>query len=111
MRLAAGRRWPTVAAAVAALHFPEHLDDAELARQRLALDEFVGLQLAIQRRRKNFEQNVQARPAGGTNVWMRPFLPSLGFPLTLAQQRVLREIRADLGASVPMRRSRAIRWR
>lgn len=104
MQPPATRVWPTVAAAVQALHFPEHPESAELARQRLALDEFIELQLTIQRRRQNLERSVTARPSGGTNVRMKPFLASLGFPLTGAQQRVLREIRADLSASVPMRR-------
>ena len=104
MQAPAQRRWPTVAQAVAALHFPEHPDAVELARQRLALDEFLELQLTIQRRRRNLERSVTARPSAGTNVRMKPFLASLGFPLTGAQQRVLREIRADLGATVPMRR-------
>ncbi len=101
---ASSRRWPTVAASIAALHFPENSAAADLARERLALDEFVELQLNIQRRRRNLERSVTARPSAGTNVRMKPFLASLGFPLTGAQQRVLREIRADLGNPVPMRR-------
>jgi len=35
---------------------------------------------------------------------MKPFLAGLGFKLTNAQTRVLREIRADLGGAHPMRR-------
>ena len=30
------------------IHFPEELTDVEIARQRLALDEFVALQFQIQ---------------------------------------------------------------
>lgn len=104
MEPATQRKWPTVAAALQSLHFPEHPEAAELARQRLALDEFIELQLTIQKRRQNLERSVTARPSAGTNVRMKPFLASLGFPLTGAQQRVLREIRADLGSAVPMRR-------
>src|SRR6266850_1655816 len=40
---------PTRATAVRRLHFPEQLKDAEEARQRLAVDEFLELQVAIQR--------------------------------------------------------------
>ena len=100
----AQRVWPTVAEAVKALHFPDTMEAAEVARQRLALDEFVALQLVIQRRRRNLERSVTARPSAGTNVWMKPFLASLDFSLTAAQQKVLREIRADLAGPVPMRR-------
>jgi len=95
---------PTRANAIHMIHFPEELTDVEIARQRLALDEFVDLQLQIQRRRKNFESRVQALPCGGDNRLMKPFLLKLGFKLTGAQARVLREIRTDLGGAHPMRR-------
>lgn len=96
--------WPSRAEAIRALHFPATPEEAERARRRLALDEFLPLQLAIQRRRLNFEQQARALPCAGDNRWMKPFLNSLGFRLTAAQARVLREIRQDLGGAVPMRR-------
>jgi ATP-dependent DNA helicase RecG len=86
------------------LHFPEEFSDCELARRRLALDEFVELQRQIRWRRKNFEGHARGLPCGGDNRWMRPFLGALGFKLTGAQTRVLREIRADLTGAHPMRR-------
>ena len=43
---------PARANAVRMIHFPEELTDVEIARQRLALDEFVALQFQIQARRK-----------------------------------------------------------
>jgi len=87
---------PTRANAIHMLHFPEELADAELARQRLAFDELFALQLEIQRRRRALEANAEALPCGGTNELMRPFLAALGFKLTAAQTRVLREIRQDM---------------
>lgn len=96
--------FPSRAMAVRNLHFPAEIADAELARQRLALDEFIELQLAMQRRRKNLEAHGGALPCAGDNRWMKPFLARLGFSLTAAQTRVLREIRRDLGGAVPMRR-------
>jgi len=95
---------PTRANAVHMLHFPETLEDAERARKRLALDEFVELQKQIQQRRKTFELRAQALPCGGDNRFIKPFLAALGFKLTAAQTRVLREIRADLRGRHPMRR-------
>ena len=92
------------AEAVRALHFPAELTDADRARQRLAFDEFIGLQFEIQQRRLNFERSLRALPCTGDNRLMKPFLAELGFSLTGAQQRVLREIRADFGGKVPMRR-------
>ncbi len=90
--------------AVRMVHFPEEMTDVEIARRRLALDEFVELQRQIQSRRKKFEANAKALPCGGDNHLMKPFLARLGFKLTESQTRVLREIRADLGGAHPMRR-------
>jgi ATP-dependent DNA helicase RecG len=95
---------PTRANAVHMTHFPEERADVEIARRRLALDEFVELQRQIQQRRKTFESRAQALPCGGDNRHIKPFLAQLGFKLTNAQTKVLREIRADLGGAHPMRR-------
>ena len=100
----AGGKFPTRANAIHMLHFPVEKADAEIARQRLALDELFVLQLEIQRRRRALEANARALPCGGTNELMRPFLAALSFKLTGAQTRVLREIRTDMSGAVPMRR-------
>jgi ATP-dependent DNA helicase RecG len=96
--------YPARANAVRMIHFPGELSDVEIARQRLALDEFVALQFQIQSRRKKFEVNAKALPCGGDNHLMKPFLAALDFKLTAAQTNVLREIRADMGGAHPMRR-------
>ena len=96
--------FPARANAVRMIHFPEELTDVEIARQRLALDEFVALQFQIQSRRKKFEALSKALPCSGDNRLMKPFLAQLGFKLTAAQANVLKEIRADMGGAHPMRR-------
>jgi ATP-dependent DNA helicase RecG len=96
--------FPSRANAVRMIHFPEELTDVEIARQRLALDEFVALQFQIQSRRKKFEAVSKGLPCGGDNHLMKPFLTALGFKLTAAQTNVLREIRADMAGVHPMRR-------
>jgi ATP-dependent DNA helicase RecG len=98
------QHFPTRANAVHMTHFPEELTDVEIARQRLALDEFIELQRQIQQRRKTFESRAQALPCGGNNRLIKPFLARLGFKLTGAQTKVLREIRKDMGGAHPMRR-------
>lgn len=87
-----------------ALHFPNSLAIAEEARRRLAFDELMALQLAIQRRRKTLFSKAPGRPCPGDNSLIKPFLAGLGFKLTAAQTRVLRELRANLAAGSPMRR-------
>jgi ATP-dependent DNA helicase RecG len=98
------KNFPGRANALRMVHFPEELDDIELGRRRLALDEFITLQRDIRARRKRFETRSRALPCAGTNLLIKPFLAQLGFSLTPAQTRVLRELRHDLGGAHPMRR-------
>jgi len=102
--LAAQDACATSAKAVHLLHFPGEIPEAELARRRLALDEFFELQLEMQRRRKNLRENARGLPCAGDNHLIKPFLKQLRFVLTDAQTKVLREIRRDLGGAQPMRR-------
>jgi ATP-dependent DNA helicase RecG len=95
---------PGRADAIRALHFPETIEAAGCARERLALDELIPLQLEIQRRRLHLQAHAHAVSCSGDNRLIRPFLKGLGFKLIDAQTRVLREIRGDLGGAQPMRR-------
>ena len=96
--------FPARANAIHMLHFPEAMEDIEPARRRLALDEFIELQRQIQARRKNFEARARGLPCAGNNRLMKPFLARLGFSLTAAQTKVLRELRHDMAGPHPMRR-------
>src|SRR5262249_30913944 len=95
---------PSRAQAIRQLHFPDTMEDVEPARQRLALDEFVQLQTRMLVRRRNLETKAEPIPCPGDNRLIKPFLGRLGFKLTPAQTRVLREIRNDLTGEHPMRR-------
>jgi ATP-dependent DNA helicase RecG len=99
-----GDSFPPRAQAVRLIHFPMETGDIETARQRLALDEFIELQRSIQIRRKNLERNARAGRCAGDNHLIKPFLAALGFHLTDAQAKVLREIRHDMAGPHPMRR-------
>ncbi|HWX21100.1 MAG TPA: ATP-dependent DNA helicase RecG [Candidatus Binatia bacterium] len=96
--------FPSRAKAIHLLHFPETEDEPETARRRLALDEFIELQRQIQLRRKNFQVKARALPCGGDNHLLKPFLARLGFKLTGAQTKVLRQLRKDMSGPHPMRR-------
>ena len=98
------KSFPARANAIHMTHFPEELTDVEIARRRLALDEFVDLQTQVRTRRKRFEASARGLPCGGDNRLMKPFLATLGFKLTESQTQVLREIRANMGGAHPMRR-------
>ena len=99
-----GLSLPSRADAVRMIHFPAEMKEATIARQRLALDEFIELQLAIQRRRRTLQTHAKGLPCRGDNRLIKPFLRALGFELTGAQTRVLRELRQDLCGEFPMRR-------
>ena len=99
-----GPEFLTRRAAVQSLHFPARQEDVERARQRLALDELVDLQRAMRARRLALLARAEARPCPGDNRLIKPFLRRLGFQLTEAQTRVLRDLRADMGSGRPMRR-------
>ena len=86
------------------LHFPTALKDSEHARRQLALAELTAFQREIQRRRHQLETHATGHACPGDNHLVRPFLRQLGFSLTEAQKRVLREIRKDLSGPHPMRR-------
>src|SRR5207253_2893049 len=96
--------FPTRAIAIRMLHFPEEMPEVEIARRRLALEEFLELQLEIQRRRKKLQASARGLPCAGDNRLIKPFLKQLCFALTVAQTAVLREIRRDLSGVQPMRR-------
>ncbi len=68
------------------------------------MDEFVELQRQIQLRRKTFESKARALACGGDNRLLKPFLAKLGFKLTHAQTRVLKQMRQDMAGAHPMRR-------
>jgi ATP-dependent DNA helicase RecG len=85
------------------IHFPESFPAEERARQRLAYDEFFVLQcvVALRRLSRATAHRRRSRPTGDlSGRWLK----SLPFPLTGAQQRVMREIDADLSHGPPMNR-------
>lgn len=104
VRQASAPALPSRSQAIRHTHFPDSSEQIELARKRLALDEFVELQSQIQARRKNFELKAQGLACAGDNRFIKPFLQRLGFKLTTSQTKVLREMRGDMSSAHPMRR-------
>lgn len=85
------------------IHFPESFPAEEQARQRLAYDEFFILQCVVALRRLSRVTAHRHRPAGHGDL-SQQWLASLPFQLTNAQQRVMKEIDADLSHGPPMNR-------
>ena len=73
------------------------------ARERLAFDELLLLQLGVMARRTEW----QSQPAMHLEVsddWLADFQESLPFSLTNAQKRAINIIRGDMATDIPMNR-------
>lgn len=92
-----------VGGAIRLLHYPDSLDGAEEARQEIALREFLAIQSAVLMRRTEWQQGTDA-PHLELASLHEPFLRSLPFELTRAQDSVLAEILRDIRGPRPMLR-------
>ncbi len=92
-------------AAVAAVHFPESIEEVAPARDRLVFDEFFRLEVALAlQKRRQIDEAVgisHVRAADGLVAEMTKGLP---FALTAAQQRVIDEVQSDMTRPHPMHR-------
>ena len=84
-----------------AIHQPQSLAEAELAKRRLIFEEFFVFSAGLSLMRAARDGKTTQPYA---NLDLRPFLSILPFRLTGAQQRAIEEIRADLRRGVPMNR-------
>jgi ATP-dependent DNA helicase RecG len=84
------------------LHFPANREDVDRARERLAFDEFVRLQVFFHNRRSNLE--TMGGRVKSNHRLTEAFTGSLPFAFTTAQQRVVKEIEEDLAGETPMYR-------
>ncbi|MEM7219951.1 MAG: ATP-dependent DNA helicase RecG [Pseudomonadota bacterium] len=97
---------PSIAAAIELLHAPPpDIDEAalEAARDRVAVDELLAHHLLL-RERQAVRERERTRPLGQAGGLGRELHRRLGFELTGAQKRCLREIFADLDREIPMLR-------
>lgn len=91
--------------AISAIHSPQSPAQLEQARLRLKFEELFYLQLDIQRYARKRNSAIQGfhfpRIGHFFNTFYSEFLP---FPLTNAQKRVIKEIRADMATGRQMNR-------
>lgn len=96
--------------AIEQIHYPTNKKDSEKARERLAFDELLLIQLASLKRKEQWnKEKVGHRfdvencpPTGGLKI--ENFIASLPFQLTSAQNHALNEILHDLESDKPMNR-------
>jgi ATP-dependent DNA helicase RecG len=89
--------------ALAAVHRPRDLDEAETGRQRLAFEELLVLQIGIARRAAERERTL-APGLGAPGDLIRRYREALPFALTPYQEQAIREIDGDLARTAPMQR-------
>lgn len=84
------------------VHFPNSMAEMEKARRRLAFDDYLRLQVFLDRRREN-KKDTPSVPKLKYN-WADQYVKSLPFNLTVDQKSVLTEMREDLKKIEPMYR-------
>ncbi|HEX2167581.1 MAG TPA: ATP-dependent DNA helicase RecG [Longimicrobiales bacterium] len=95
---------PTLMQAVAALHRPETLRDAERGRRRLAFDELLLLQLLHASARRHNAAEREGTAFLRTDELIAPLYRALPFELTAAQTRAVAEVFADMSSPHRMNR-------
>ena len=98
------QRFPSEAEALRVIHFPDRLEDVEVAKERIAFQELLSIQLAVLSRKREARLRADAPPIPMPGDFLDRFLGALPFELTTAQQRVLTEIRNDMFRREPMAR-------
>jgi len=90
--------------AIMQAHYPDDAEARENARHRLAFDELFLLQLGVLGRKYDWQESQPGNPFTADTAVLDAFLKSLPFQLTGAQQKVLKELLADLEKPRPMSR-------
>jgi len=85
------------------IHFPATDEALARARETLVLAEFFAMQMRLASRRARSRSRAGGVHCGRGELLER-FLHALPFDLTNAQARVIEEVRADLGSTLPMNR-------
>lgn len=85
------------------IHFPNTLEDAEKAKERLAFNEFYNLLIKAKERKKKLIKK-QGVSLEFSDLLIKKFINSFPFKLTESQNKVTKEILTDLRKGSPMNR-------
>ena len=90
--------------ALNSIHFPESIVEKEAARERLAFDELLRVQLVLVGRKRAFERDNTGIRHDMKGEMQSKFIGALPFALTKAQRRVIDDVNSDLAKPAPMHR-------
>lgn len=87
-------------------HFPQSLEEAERAKERLSFDELFLIRLTSLSKKKEWDEKFSQKPLEilKHKEKIEKFISKLPFELTNAQKRVVEEIFKDLSSNKPMNR-------
>jgi ATP-dependent DNA helicase RecG len=103
-RLRQEERLPLRADALVAAHRPHDRRQAEAARERLAFEELLALQVGFRERRLALEEHASAPALPDDGELIERYRRALPFTLTDEQEKAVAEIGRDLGDTKPMQR-------
>lgn len=98
------RSLPPRRTAILRYHQPTSLEDVSVARRRLAYDELLLCQLAVQLARRRMKTGFETKPIITTDEIDRRIRRRFPFDLTAGQNQAIAEIRTDLARVQPMNR-------
>lgn len=90
--------------AIEKIHFPDNLEQAEKAKQRLAFDELFEIQLSSLIRKKAWQKDKIKNPWKRFDNQIKIFIEKLPYELTDAQKKAVEEIIKDLTSEKTMNR-------
>jgi len=96
-------RLSNIKRSISNMHFPETFEDQESALKRISFEEFYFYQISIILRKFNLKRK-EGFVHMSTDAQVLKFILGFPFELTLAQKKVIREIRKDMKDSSPMLR-------
>ena len=90
--------------AIRQVHFPDDLETAERARDRLGFEELLYIELGVVRRRMDWQDAGGAPALALAQTQLDAFIGSLPFTLTSSQRTAISEVIDDVGDDTPMTR-------
>jgi ATP-dependent DNA helicase RecG len=103
-RLRVSEKLPDRPAALRGIHFPEDPEDSTVARDRLAFEELLLLELSLAGRKRARAEGARAPVVQGSGELVDPWLGILPFAPTDDQQAAFEGIDRDLADRRPMQR-------
>ncbi|MBM4034370.1 MAG: ATP-dependent DNA helicase RecG [Planctomycetes bacterium] len=98
------RRLLPIADAIEQIHFPEQMKAAEMARRRIAYEEFFVLETAVALRKRALQHDLKGIAFDVSSKIDARIRRRFTFRLTAAQERAIAEIAADMTSPRPMNR-------